>query len=317
MEPQDISKNGLRGSLVRLVFFSSLSVFLFSLEALSPFLGFWSRLATPLPLALLGYRDGLKWMRGGTLLAAAVLLGMFPLSLSLYFLLGYVPLAFALVHASRRSWQGSEALLMCVLVSILAELLLLCVFFSLTGRNLLVPDAEALSRSYAELPLQEGQAAALREALTRMGSLLPYIVPSMILLSSGLHSAVNYRLCEYFQRGRPQSPPSLPPFTDWRFSKTLLPALFLSYFLGALWTPEEWLEGAMFAVNLKLVLNILFFVEGLSLAFWWVDRRKFKPAWRFMTIFILMIPVMWLWLIFLGIADIVFDVRARARRGPV
>ena len=70
----------------------------------------------------------------------------------------------------------------------------------------------------------------------------------------------------------------------------------------------------MFAANLHLVLNVLFFVQGLSLAFWWIRRRRLGPFLQFLAVFVMMIPLVWLWLVFLGVSDMVFNFRSRVRR---
>ena len=315
-ELENMSKQGR--PFVHLILFPALTVLLFLLGASVPVLGFWGHLVCPLPLALLGYRDGARRMDAGALLAATVMAlgGLFnvlsPL-LVLYFLLGFLPLSLALYRVSRRKWTGTEALVVCVLVALLTKLAVGGTFLLLTGTNPWIPNPEQVRLLLSQFSsANSSRAAAIRVTIAEISPILPYVLPSLLLISSCLDAVVNYRLCERFQRGSNSRPPSLPPFTNWRFSNTLLPALFFSFVMGLLWDRNEWLGGAMFAANLKLVLNILFFVQGLSLAFWWASRRL-GPLGRAIMLFVLLVPVMWICLLFLGIADMLLDFRSRAK----
>ena len=88
-------------------------------------------------------------------------------------------------------------------------------------------------------------------------------------------------------------------FRSWRFSGTLLPAMFLAFLVG--FFASDWTPGAMFAMNLKIVLNVFFFVQGLSLIWWWFVRRRVGVFWRCLALAVFAFPVFWLWLVFLGV----------------
>lgn len=314
-EPEKLSPNDTGASFIRVLLLAALAVLLFSSGTFLPILGFWGLLMTPLPLALLGMRQGPRRQTVGTALAAGAVLLLFdPLS-AFYFLVSQGPLSFALSLAPRRGRSGGESLLLCSMVSIASKLVLLGVFLALTGRNPLMPDPEQLrqifSHLYDEVALEGDQLQALREAVEGMMALFPYMMPSLLLLSSALDAFLNYRLGEFFQRGRASAPPALPPFPEWRFSRTLLPAMFLAFFMELAIT--DWTAGAMFAMNLKLVLNVFFFVQGLSLLWWWLLRRRVGLLGRFAVLVLLVVPFVWLWLVFLGMGDMIFDLRRRGR----
>ncbi len=313
-EPEKLSPDRFRTSLARMFFFSSLAALLFSSGIFVPLLGFWGLLLSSLPLALLGMREGLRWQTVGVVFAGGGLLLVLEPFSALFFLIGQAPLSYALSLSSRGRRSGAEALLLCSGVSIVSKLALLGVFLALTGHNPLMPDPEQirllLTRLYAELPLEGEQARALREAVDGMVAFFPYMLPSLVLISSMLDAFVNYRLGVSLQRGRAQVPPPLPPFSEWRFSRTLMPAMFLAFFME--FFASDWTSGAMFAVNLKLVLNVFFFLQGLSLLWWWLVRRRVGLVWRGLVVAVLALPVFWLWLVFLGMGDMLFDLRRRA-----
>ena len=79
-----------------------------------------------------------------------------------------------------------------------------------------------LTHLYSELSLVGERARALREAVDEMAALFPYMLPSLVLVSSLFETFVNYGLGALCQRGRALTPPPLLSFSDWRFSETLL-----------------------------------------------------------------------------------------------
>mgnify|MGYP000854175971 FL=1 len=318
-ETDKLSPNRFRLSLARMLFFALVAALLFSAGLFVPILGFWCLLMSPLPLALLGMREGLRWQTTGTALAGgAILLTSGPFS-ALYFLIGQGPLAYALSLSPRGRGTGAEALLLCSGVSVVSKLALLGVFLALTGQNPLMPDPEQvrllLTRLYAELPLEGEQTLAIRDAVEEAVALFPYMLPPLVLISSVLDAFINYRLGVFYQRGRVSVPSALPPFSEWRFSRTLLPAMFLAFFME-LFT-SDWVPGAMFAMNLKLVLGFFFFLQGLSLLWWWFAWRRVGLFWRCLALAVLALPLLWIWLVVLGVGDMLFDLRRRAseRRG--
>ncbi len=300
-------------SLARMVLFVILTLALFSVGFFVPVLGFGGFLAVPLPLALLGMREGARWQAAGVALSGGGLaLLLDPLS-ALYYLIAQAPLSCALSFVSRGWRKGAEALLLCSGISIASKLLLLGVFLALTGHNPLMPDPEQirllLTRLYAELSLDGEQAWVLREAVDGMAALFPYMLPSLVLVSSLFESFVNYGLGALYRRGRVQSLPPLPPFSDWRFSRTLLPAMLLAFLMG--FFASDWTPGAMFAMNLKIVLDVFFFVQGLSLLWWWFARWRVGMFWRCLALAFFVLPVFWFWLVLLGVGDMIFDLRRR------
>ena len=300
-------------SLARMVLFVALTLVFFSVGFFVPILGFGGFLAVPLPLALLGMRDGDRWQAAGVALAGGGLaLFLDPLS-ALYYLIAQAPLSCALSFVSRGRHKGAEALSLCSGISVASKLLLLGVFLALTGRNPLMPDPEQmhllLTRLYSELSPDGERAWALREAVDGMAALFPYMLPSLILVSSLFDAFVNYGLGVLCQRGRAQSLPPLPPFSDWRFSRTLLPAMILAFLMG--FFASDWTPGAMFAMNLKIVLDVFFFVQGLSLFWWWFVRRHVGMFWRCLALAVFALPMFWFWIVLLGAGDMIFDLRRR------
>ena len=304
--------------LLHLLLYSVVTVILASMFILAsrlvraPLLGVWGLLICPLPLAILGCRDGGRAMAWGLLLTELLLTVLFSINFAIYFLVGHAPLSLAIYTVAGTRWKVGEALLACTLTSLGMKLVLVAVGILLVTMGQVPPPLNYNDPNfYAGLPPE----------LIPTARLLPYTLPSLFLILAGLDAFINYKLCVYFLRRRPhlllsqrieRCPPVLPPFSNWRLPWSLLPAFMLAMLLGRLWDTKTWLTMAMFAVNLKVVLGILLFIQGVSLVLWWMKRYNFFLTSRILVfLFIVLFLPMWILIILLGVCDIAFNFRLR------
>jgi uncharacterized protein YybS (DUF2232 family) len=283
-------------------------------------LGTAGLLFCPAPLALLGARENNRWMTVG-LAAVSMFLALFfgPL-FCLYFLLGEGLLCFGLSLPLGKLEKGSESLLFCTGISIASKVVFFTVMVALTGKNPFIPDLEALNAAFSRVSMtalsRGGDAASLEDSLKQMLAIAPYMLPSLVLLSSMLDSFLNYKLCEFFQRGRPRAFPALPPLGEWRFSKSILGACLFAFALPLLVETDNWPLGAMLEFNLKFLVNVFFFLQGFSLVWWWLSKRKVHLVLRLLAAVSLLFPLLGIWSVALGVGDLCFDFRTRTLKRP-
>ncbi|MDR1733197.1 MAG: YybS family protein [Synergistaceae bacterium] len=305
-------------SLARCLALSLTSGLLFCSGFFVPVLGTVGFLFSPTPLALLGVRENKTWMALGLLLMGMFLLALEPM-IALYFLLMEGLLCVGLAFPPGHLEKGSDALFLCSTVSVASKVLYMTADVILLGYNpfIMKPDAlrSVFMQMYLGLLAQDVQSAtALKESMEQILALAPYMVPSLIVTWSMLDSYLNYRLCEAIQRGRSVVFPPSPPFGMWRFPKSILWALLVAFLLPLLTESEGWSVTTMLEVNLKFLVNVFFFLQGLSLIWWWLLRRKVNFLLRVFIIALLTLPILGLWVIGLGIGDICFDFRTLRER---
>jgi uncharacterized protein YybS (DUF2232 family) len=274
---------------------------------------------SPVPLALLGVRENKGWMAAGVFLAGTLLLVLFGPVLAFYFLLEEGLVSFALT-LSPKAKMGNEALFFCTVVSIVSKVLFMAVDVVLTGHNPFLMEASALRSAVMQmysglLSGDAGSAAALKDSMEQIIALAPYMVPSLILSWSMLDSFLNYRLCETLQRlyGLRNEHgvvfPPLPPFGSWRFPKSILWPVLLALVLPLLPETEGSALWLMLEINLKFLVSVFFFLEGMSLVWWWLMKRRIHFVLRILMMTLLTLPILGLWMVGLGVADICFDLR--------
>jgi hypothetical protein len=72
--------------------------------------------------------------------------------------------------------------------------------------------------------------------------------------------------------------------------------------------------GTSVEVNLKVVINVIFFIQGLATAWWWMGSRKWRAPVKVLVTVILLFPLFSMLLVAVGVGDVWFDLRERKRR---
>ena len=305
-------------SLFRCFTLSLSSVLLFCTGSLVPSIGIAAYLFSPTPLALLGAREGKKWMIVGLACASIFLFFCFGSLFFFYFFLGQGLLSFGLALPLGRLEKGSENLTFCTTVSVISKTLLIAVLVLSTGYNPFVMDPNSLrtllSQMYSGMLAQGSSEAALfGETVEQMVNLFPYMAPSLILSYSMIDSFFNYKLCESLQRKKTCKFPPLPMFGEWRFPKSLLWALLFAFALPLVEETRNWPLGLMLEINLKILVSIFLFLQGVSLVWWWLTNRRVHFLLRVFILILLALPVFGMGIGMLGAADIGLDFRTRTK----
>ena len=287
-----------------------------------PVLGVLGLMLCPVPLSILGNIEGHKRMSVAELLIEATLFLAISPTMAAYFLVGCAPLSAMIFTLSRedfkevKKYSGPESLLITAGASIAFKLVMIALFWFFTKRNILLPD---MSQMEAVMTQLYGNQPELMETMRRVLRLLPYLVPTLLIVYCAAEAFMNYTLCRSLTRklfpNCKNYPPELPPFTMWRFPASLMVVSFLSLLAGYFINLDEWFEVSVFIMNLQIILNVFMFIGGLSLAFWIMDGFKLKKGVKAAICVVLSFPFFWPWLIVIGMCDIVMNLRERIKFG--
>lgn len=274
----------------------------------------------PLPLCVLGCLEGQKNMTIAELMIELTLFLIVSPSMAVYFLLGCSPVSATVYSVSRddikavKKFSGSESVLICAASSILFKTILLAVFWFFTGRNILLPDVKQMTLIFQQL---YGSNPELLESLVQMLGLFPYLLPTLLVVYASFEAFINYCLCgKIVKKLSPSSknfPPELPEFHMWRFSGSLLLVLVCSFIASYFIKTDTWFSGAVFLMNLQIVINVFMFVQGLAFAFWLMDGFNLRKGTKIFICLILAIPFFWAWLIIMGMSDMALNLRERIK----
>ena len=114
--------------------------------------------------------------------------------------------------------------------------------------------------------------------------------------------------------------PPLPPFSRWRFPKSVFGAFVVSILLSLIGSRDGSMDFALKAgVNLRLLVNFLFLFQGLSLIWFFLTERiagSFGRLLRTVVIILtVLVPILSTLAVMGGIGDMWLDFRGRLGRG--
>ena len=283
-------------------------------------IGFLGLMLCPLPLAVLGCLEEPRNVSLAELSIEATLFIAVSPTMAIYFLIGCAPLAGVIFLLSRhefkevKKFSGPDSLLVCIASTILFKLILLVGYWLFTGRNILFPDVTELAT--AMYTIYENQ-PELQTAIKQVLAIYPYLLPTMLVTYGIIEGFLNYKLCgvimKRFYPASKNFPPALPEFKLWKFPISLLFASLFSLVMGFFIDLDTWFWGSMFVMNLQIVVSLLMFVQGVSLAFWIMDGFKLKRRTKFFLCMILSFPFFWPWLIVIGMSELALNMRDRIK----
>ena len=314
-------------SLVESALLVALAVVFFLASNFLPVVGLGIALLCPAPLVVLGLRQNLRTAVLGMGVATLLVAALMGLPGALFFSLGFGVLGVGLGYLARKQNRAVDILLYGVLVSLGSKLLLILLATKLTGVNPFSLDAETMQRMtekvfafYAAHGMGGAGMEAMKEQMTATLKMMPLLFPALLTMASALDCWLSYVVTAAVVRrlGKVELPP-LPSFGQWRFPKSVFWALLVSFLLALLGTrpdaPRVFLQTG---VNLRLVVQMLFFLQGSAVVWGLLEARGWRIAGR-MTVFILgmLIPLLSHGALLLGIVDMWWDLRSRFGRREV
>jgi uncharacterized protein YybS (DUF2232 family) len=163
---------------------------------------------------------------------------------------------------------------------------------------------------YKEFGIKETELEILKE----MNIVLPKIMPFLIVTISLILSYFYFLVIQITLKKIGYLPPSLPPFKLWRANFHLIWGFIIGKFLTLIKiSPENFLFSL--GINLDFIFSFLFFVLGLSVVAFFLDKYKipliFKGIVYMISIFL------GVFLYWLGVLDIFFNFRKIEREGEL
>ena len=314
-------------SLVESALLAGFAVVLFLAAHFLPLIGVAFSLLAPAPLVILGLRHDLKKASlglGVSTLLVASLLG--PLS-ALFFVLGFGVLGVGLGFLAKRCEKGVEVLLYGILLSLGSKLLLMVIAGKVTGINPFQLDGaemqsmiDKIFQFYESTGMSKESLAAVRDQFAESIRLLPVIFPTILTMAAALDCYLSYTISSFVLRRVGGTPlPQLPPFSGWRFPKSVFGALVVSVLLTLFGSRSgEWNFALKAGTNLRLLVNFLFLFQGLSLIWYFFSesaRVPFARVFRTVAIIIVvLVPLFSTIAVMAGIGDMWLDFRKRFGR---
>jgi uncharacterized protein YybS (DUF2232 family) len=219
--------------------------------------------------------------------------------------------------------EGTDMLLGGIFCSLCCKLTAAYFLYKTTGLSLLSPDPAGIEQTLHSLlesriaPISGGNAPELKNDIANNVRNVIMLIPFSLILFTSLEVFFSYSLSSKIHRARSGDVFfKLPPFAKWSFPKNVVVALAvgLACEFAAKSRPDAYLL-AQVSANLGMVTWTLFAIQGLAVAYYFMELQGFPKIIR-VAIIALTPLVQLLGSVFsiLGIIDIGFDLRKRARR---
>ncbi|MDR0615484.1 MAG: YybS family protein [Synergistaceae bacterium] len=301
---------------------SATSMALFAVCIIMPALSPVVLLICPFPQILLTYERGVP---AGMLSAIAVACSIFLAFLAVPSVIYFITfgLSGVLLGQIARKSKGVDMLLGGIFCSLGCKLAAAYFLYKTTGLSLLAPDPSAIEQTLLSLvesrlaPLSGTGAIELRDNIAKNVRNVIMLIPFSLITFSSLEVFFSYVLSSKIHRSRSGDAFfTLPPFARWSFPRNVVVALAVGLVceFAARGRPGAYFL-AQVSANLGMITWTLFAIQGLSVAYYFMEMHGFPKIIR-VAIIVLTPIVQLLGSIFsiVGIIDIGFDLRKRARR---
>ncbi|MDD4836254.1 MAG: YybS family protein [Dethiosulfovibrio sp.] len=309
--------NGTK-SLVESSLLTGMAVVLFLAARYLPVAGIVLSLLCPAPLVILGLRHRPKMSFVGLVVATAIVALLTGPASAISFCLGFGVLGVGLGILASRLDQAVDIMLYGVVVSLVSKLALMVVLTKMTGVNPFDPDVDQIRATMEKVfSMYGGQdLSSVKEQVEQTIKAIPLMFPAMLTMASAVDCLLSYWVSrKVLARIGGIVLPSLPPFAQWRFPKSLLWAFAFSMvillFEGSLRDPLLSRVG----LNLRLLISMMFMIQGLSLTWDYMEYRSLSRFWRITLAFLIVfIPILSQIAVVLGLTDVWANIRTRYRR---
>lgn len=284
----------------------SITVLLALFSMILPGLGSVFTYVIPTPIALCVVRHDLKLGIFASMVTGLIVAIIGSPLQSCLIVVGFGLLGVAIGESIRSGFSLTRTLVYGAAVALLSKVLLAVVVWMLMGHEVSELFSSVLEQS--------------REIFTTVGA--PYgfefeevirmavsVIPGVAIGSSLLESVVNYSLVAMVLKKVGVKVKTLPPFSLWRIPARLVFGYVIGFVLIVL---NSYYPNAVFrliGLNLIILLSQVFFVQGLSLAWFVADQYRLHQGLRWILAIVGVLLGVFSIIVFVGVFDSLINIR--------
>lgn len=290
-------------STVEGAFLAALTVVLYLASIYIPVLGFLVSFLCPLPVMFLAIRWGARVGVLASFVASILVLAFAGVMQALTCFVGFSLLGIAMGVTVRKGYPFPEVLALNTGVSLLSKLLLVVLALLVVGKNPLTENLQFLEETLKRTPWITRNLPSV-EGFTQ---LVRIAIPALLVVASLLDTACNFLLGRWVGGRIGVSFPDVPPFSEWRLPRSVFWVFVLGWIL--LLFGGSTALGRI-GMNVQIVTQLLFLLQGLSLVYYFLGKRVRSRAVRVgILVFLVLQPLFSSLLSWLGVFDVFFDFR--------
>lgn len=315
-----MKKQSSIGSLTQGAISASIYLVLLLIVLYIPFINMVTLLFLPLPFIVHMFRHGLKssLLVGTAALFLTVIVAPAPIATLMMTFLS-VSVGIVMGYYYKNGKGAFTPLLAGIIAYIFNYLFALVISYFLFEVNMIeameqyVQDMMTMTEetaSFLQLPLDEEQLSLYKEYIPWVAYIFPAIMIISAMTMTGLHYLVSRPILT--RLGHPIE--KLPPFREWRLPKSLLFYYLISLTIILLGMMEEGSTLFLIIVNLQPILEILLYIQGLSVVAYF---SYMKGTGKALTIIVVLatffLPILVMVVRILGIFELGFGLKQRIK----
>lgn len=304
-------------SIVEGAFLAAITAILFIISIYIPLLGTLVSFLCPLPIIILYLRHSLKFTII-SIFVSGVLVSIIagPLQ-GLMVLLGFGILGVTLGYAIKKELSSNEIILLGSIASLSSKIIIILIGIWFLDINPLIFDVDQIDRIitqslnfYQSIGLTGEQLDFLKESLTQTLNIFRIVFPAMLILASIFDVFINYIVARVVLKRFGYNLPGFSSFSNWRAPKSFFWSYFLGIILIFLGVKYNIALLNKIGLNVQIFFTIAFFVCGLSLVVFLLERYKVKSFVKWIIYIMICIqPIFSQVATWIGILDVWIDFR--------
>lgn len=271
----------------------------------------------PLPALLLAKRYDYKAAIMALTSAGLIILTILGLQMGLYYIVLYTPMAAVMGYFISKDKKPYKAILFGGATYLLSFLTLLLILQSFMGLNLVdyiretfVESMKIQESMFSRFSGMTEQLQATKNMYELMMKTIVLLLPAVILLSSISMTVINYIALEKMGKRLGVEVLPLGDFSNFRLPGNISIGILIILGGTYLITKTNFANSDALSANILFIFQILFFIQGLAVVKFLMNKYKISKAMRvLLTIIIFINSILTSVVALIGLGDSLFDVR--------
>jgi uncharacterized protein YybS (DUF2232 family) len=274
----------------------------------------------PVPVIVVVKRYGLRYGIYSTI-ASGLIVGMVSEPIyAAYVILSYGALGLSIGYGVQKGYTAGKTLVITSIVSLISKLMLMYAVTRLMGINPLEAQIESMGKGL-ELSMEFYDRMGLnvpeemKETIISSFELMKVMLPALLIMVALMDSYLNYTVARIVLKRLDLRLEPLPPFAEWRAPGHLTIGFLLLMLLSFAGGYLGLANMDVVLGNILLLFQMVFLVQGLSVAYYFLLRRGVSKLFRvLLIIFILFNQALAMAAMLAGVLDVMLDFRKRFSR---
>ncbi len=271
----------------------------------------------PVPFIILGIRHGSKY-NILSMIASSIIVGMFTdITMAMILFIVFGLLAISLTYMIRRKYNTSQIVMFNTAVALISMLIAVAILNYITGTSLISDIEASLSQvleiqlnTIKDMGLSSYEIIQMTDVLKTAHSYMILLIPFFLIISSMFSAYINYWLSVVVLRRLGNKQIAIPRFKFFSLPRNIILGAFVIFLASALIRYLEILYYDPILINVIGLLIFVFFLQGLAILVYLIDKLKFYKIIKGALIVLAIINFVFIAILsFIGMLDIVFDFR--------